>query len=346
MRVDAFVEGPMLWAAFIIFIACVFLRITFFLVTVLKAGNQQNGIASEPLTVIFRSLVPFHMGLLRKPIYAVLRYVFHLCLFVVPIWLTGHIMLWSESRFGWEWISLPDPWADWMTIILLCIAGYFFLRRLLVKEIRQQSSTSDFFLLFVTSIPFLSGYFVTHGTLDGLGFLGNHIRTIHVLSAELMLVVVAFLFCRTRLDSEKCTGCATCESVCPTGTLDYADEGKIRNFYYRTSQCISCGACVKVCPEAAADLAHEIRFYNIFMPFSKEKIRSVELAVCKGCGILFAPEPLLNRIDRDIADDYRRYCSKCKKTQLAANFYTPASLQNQGKDEEVARSTTPESTLA
>jgi len=45
---------------------------------------------------------------LKKPIYAVVRYIFHICLIAVPVWLSGHIALWEESRFELNWRALPD----------------------------------------------------------------------------------------------------------------------------------------------------------------------------------------------------------------------------------------------
>jgi len=62
---------------------------------------------------------------LKKPIYAVVRYIFHICLIAVPVWLAGHIALWEESRFELNWRALPDAWADWMTLLLLGLAIYF-----------------------------------------------------------------------------------------------------------------------------------------------------------------------------------------------------------------------------
>jgi len=317
----SFIEGPLLWTAFLIFVIGMSTRAIFFLTAVLKAGRPEKGPGSSIFALAFRSFFPFHMVAINKALYTMLRYLFHICLFVVPIWLIDHVMLWSESRFGWEWTPLPDPWAEAMTIIFLCLAGYFLLRRILFPAVRRNSSASDFILLIISVIPFLSGYFLTHNTPDALGLLDNHMWTIHVLSGEGMLVVAAFLFFRTRLNRERCTGCTACVTSCPSGTLEFRDEGKIRTFSYSLSRCICCGSCIKACPENAAEIRHEISPRNLFRPFSKNDIRHVELAVCEGCGALFAPELLLDRVSKTIVDDYSRYCSTCKKTELAANFY-------------------------
>ena len=89
------------------------------------AETHQRSGPGYYLATFGRFFIPFHKAVAKKPGYALLRYVFHLCLFVVPIWLGGHIVLWSESRFGWDWKSLPDSWADWMTLLVLAAALFF-----------------------------------------------------------------------------------------------------------------------------------------------------------------------------------------------------------------------------
>ena len=79
-----------------------------------------------------------------------------------------------------------------MTIILLAIAIFFLLRRIFSADIRLLSTFSDYFLLVVTALPFLTGYFLTHGTVDSIGFLGDNIQLIHMLSGELMLILIPF----------------------------------------------------------------------------------------------------------------------------------------------------------
>jgi nitrate reductase gamma subunit len=128
----------------------------------------------------------------KNPVFIICVYLFHICLIVVPIWLAGHISLWEESRFGWSWSSLPDKWADWMTLLVFAIAIYFILRRALSPDLRIITTFADYLLIAVTVLPFLTGYFLTHGTLDSIKFLGDNMRLFHVLSAELMLILIPF----------------------------------------------------------------------------------------------------------------------------------------------------------
>jgi len=101
-------------------------------------------------------------------------------------------MLWEESRFEWYWASIPDGLADWMTLIFIAIALFFLLRRIFSADIRLISGVSDYILLIVTALPFLTGYFLTHGTLDSIGFLGDNMTILHMLSGELMLILIPF----------------------------------------------------------------------------------------------------------------------------------------------------------
>ena len=79
-----------------------------------------------------------------------------------------------------------------MTLIFLGIALFFLLRRIFSADIRLISTFSDYLLIFVTALPYLSGYFVTHGTLDNVAFLGENMQLIHMLTGELMLILIPF----------------------------------------------------------------------------------------------------------------------------------------------------------
>ena len=136
MDLSLFAEGPLLWIVFLLFLAGVTARLVFFGIKILTSpkGDQARWGFSVP--IFGRFLLPFHKAIAKKPLYAVIRYVFHLCLFIVPIWLGGHVMLWEESRLGWSWSSIPDKLADWMTLLVIILAAFFLARRLVWHEAR------------------------------------------------------------------------------------------------------------------------------------------------------------------------------------------------------------------
>jgi nitrate reductase gamma subunit len=194
MNLDAFAEGPLLWIAFLVFIVGTLIRMAQFIFVAKKKDKPFYNYFSMKyiLATLARWLLPLNVDVKKNPAFIVCVYLFHLCLIVVPVWLAGHVSLWEESRFGWSWSSLPDKWADWMTLLLLAISIFFILRRALLPDLRIITTFADYLMILVTALPFATGYFLTHGTLDSIAFLGDNIRLLHVLSAELMLILIPF----------------------------------------------------------------------------------------------------------------------------------------------------------
>ncbi|MEE9418035.1 MAG: hypothetical protein V3W43_01075 [Desulfatiglandaceae bacterium] len=190
----SFVEGPLLWLAFLIFILGSLIRAAMFLSVSTKKDKiiYQHFSWKYVFATLVRWILPLNKDLAKNPVFSILGYIFHICLIIVPIWYASHITLWEESRFEWSWSSIPDEMADWMTLIFLAIAIFFLLRRIFSADIRLISTFSDYLLLIVTALPFLTGYFLTHGTLDSIGFLGDNMQLLHMLSAELMLILIPF----------------------------------------------------------------------------------------------------------------------------------------------------------
>ncbi len=190
----SFVEGPLLWLAFIVFIVGSILRVAMFFFSSLKRDTiiYQHFSWKYIFATLVRWVLPLNKDVVKNPVVTILGYIFHLCLIIVPIWYSGHITLWEESRFEWSWSSIPNGLADWMTLVFLAIAIFFLLRRIFSADIRLISTFSDYFLLVVTALPFVTGYFLVHGTLDGVGFWGDNMQLIHMLSGELMLILIPF----------------------------------------------------------------------------------------------------------------------------------------------------------
>ncbi len=189
-----FVEGPLLWIAFLTFFIGSILRAALFLSVSRKRDKiiYQYFSWKYVLATFGRWLLPLNKDIAKNPVFTTLGYMFHICLIVVPIWFSGHISLWEESRFEWSWTPIPDGLADWMTLIFLAIALFFLLRRIISADIRLLSTFSDYLLIVVVALPFITGYFLTHGTVDNIGFLGENIQLIHMLSGELMLILIPF----------------------------------------------------------------------------------------------------------------------------------------------------------
>lgn len=191
MRLYAFVAGPLLWASFAVFIIGLAVRIGMFL----RDSSQKDKIIYQYFNwkyVLFtfgRWLLPINRTVAKAPAFAFLVYIFHFCLIIVPVFLQGHIILWEESRFQLSMPTLPPLLADLMTLALVAIAALLLLRRVLSQDVRLLSTVSDYALLIITVLPFLTGFFLTHGTLDTV-LSRYYMQIIHMLSGELMLVMI------------------------------------------------------------------------------------------------------------------------------------------------------------
>ena len=194
MDLSSFAEGPLLWIAFLVFIIGTLIRMAQLLFVARTKDKPFYTYFSIKyiLATLARWLLPLNVDVKKNPVFIICVYLFHLCLIVVPIWLAAHISLWEESRFGWSWSSIPDKWADWMTLLLLAIAVFFILRRALSPDLRIITTFADYLMIVVTVLPFATGYVLTHGTLDSIKILGDNMRLLHVLSGELMLILIPF----------------------------------------------------------------------------------------------------------------------------------------------------------
>jgi heterodisulfide reductase subunit A len=55
------------------------------------------------------------------------------------------------------------------------------------------------------------------------------------------------------VDEEKCTGCGTCEILCPFGAISLTEDGKA---WVTSALCKGCGVCRASCPEMAMTVPH------------------------------------------------------------------------------------------
>jgi Fe-S-cluster-containing hydrogenase component 2 len=49
------------------------------------------------------------------------------------------------------------------------------------------------------------------------------------------------------VDQEKCTGCGTCEEVCPVEAINVESDKAVVD----EETCVDCGSCIEECPEKA-----------------------------------------------------------------------------------------------
>jgi nitrate reductase gamma subunit len=183
-----FASGPLVWIAFIVFIG----GMVYQLVTLLKSAKKDKVIypymsAKYGLRSLFHWIIPFASTNMRKRYETtIVTFAFHLCLILVPIFLTAHVAMVSFA-WGAKWGTLSDGAADWMTILVVLAAIFFLVRRWMLPEVRFVTYASDYLLLAIAAAPFITGFMAHMQWFDY-----ETMVVIHMISGAVMLMAIPF----------------------------------------------------------------------------------------------------------------------------------------------------------
>jgi len=184
-----FLKGPMVWIAFIVFLCGSIYRVSSLAVL---AKRDRVVYPYLSLKYAFRSflhwLVPFGSRNMRlHPWMTLFAFVFHIGIFILPIFLYPHIVLWQQA-WGIRWWSLPENVADIATIIMILCCMFFLLRRIFAPEVRLVTYASDYLLLAIVAAPFVTGFMAFHQIIEPY----RVIVSLHMLLGEIMLMAIPF----------------------------------------------------------------------------------------------------------------------------------------------------------
>lgn len=184
-----FLMGPMVWIAFLIFILGLVVK----LVMIIKDVNARESYIYSYMTwkhslrSIFAWLIPFFpQSTKQSPVFYFISYLFHLLLFIVPIFLMSHIVLFNEA-FQVSWIALDDRLADILTLVVIFALVFFAIRRQTLPEVKYLTSFTDYILILIVALPFITGFLAYHQF-----FLYRWVTIAHVISGEIMLIAIPF----------------------------------------------------------------------------------------------------------------------------------------------------------
>lgn len=184
-----FIMGPMVWISALVFL----FGLVFKLVKIiLEIREKENFIFSYmSLKYSLRSigawLIPFYPESTKlHPVFWGISYLFHVLLFAAPLFLASHIILLDEA-FQISWPALNDGVADIFTLLVILALVFFGVRRVVVPEVKFLTSFMDYILLILVMLPFLTGFLAYHQI-----FLYKWIMIAHILSGELLLIVIPF----------------------------------------------------------------------------------------------------------------------------------------------------------
>ncbi|MGD8252400.1 MAG: nitrate reductase [Desulfobacterales bacterium] len=184
-----FLTGPMAWIAFIVFFGGILYRFG----SRAALAKKKDAVIYEywslrhALRSIAHWIVPFaSTNSKNHPVLSLVTFIFHVLIFVVPLFLFAHIALFHEA-FGISWWFLPDAVADALTVAVIGACLFFFVRRLTRNEVRYLTTPSDYVILLIVVAPFLSGFWAYHH-LPGYAAM----TLLHIFSGEVLLMAIPF----------------------------------------------------------------------------------------------------------------------------------------------------------
>jgi ferredoxin len=92
--------------------------------------------------------------------------------------------------------------------------------------------------------------------------------------------------------SVRCTACGACARVCPSGALQFYNDGDQHfRLTFQAWSCIACGACTRLCEPNAIEMRNSATFHQLFGDEATQLLISGDLARCQHCQTLFAARP-------------------------------------------------------
>lgn len=185
----AFITGPMVWVAFIVFVSGCLYRILSLLLTAHKKEHYLFSYMSFKygLRSVMMWMIPFAtVNMRRQPVMTGVSFVFHVCLVLAPVFLLSHVVL-LEEAWNLSWFALDDGTADVMTVLVILSCLYFAYRRIRVPVVRYVSSAQDYVVLAMVALPFLTGFLAYHQVCCYQLML-----SLHIVSGEVMLMAIPF----------------------------------------------------------------------------------------------------------------------------------------------------------
>jgi len=126
------------------------------------------------------------------------------------------------------------------------------------------------------------------------------------------------------VDTDKCTLCLSCVSLCPSGALlDNEDMPQLR---FQEDACLQCGVCTRACPESAISLQPQLDLSDAAL--SQRVLHEEEPFACISCGGLFGVKSSVERIIGILADkhpmftgsDNAKLIQMCDTCRVKAQF--------------------------
>ncbi|WP_394196990.1 4Fe-4S binding protein [Litoreibacter albidus] len=129
------------------------------------------------------------------------------------------------------------------------------------------------------------------------------------------------------VDTDACTLCLACVSLCPSGALvDNPDMPQLR---FQEDACLQCGLCSNVCPEDAITLQPQMNLTDAAL--SQEVLNEEEPFACVECGSLFGVKSTVEKIMEKLAGNHAMFANSAtsRMIQMCDNCRVQAQFHSQ-----------------
>jgi len=107
------------------------------------------------------------------------------------------------------------------------------------------------------------------------------------------------------VDTDACTLCLACVSLCPSGAL--GDNPDLPQLRFQEDACLQCGLCTNVCPEKAITL--EPQFDLTDAAYTQKILNEEEPFACVECGTLFGVKSTVEKIMEKLAGNHSMFAN-------------------------------------
>lgn len=128
------------------------------------------------------------------------------------------------------------------------------------------------------------------------------------------------------VDTDACTLCLSCVSLCPSGALN--DNPDMPQLRFQEDACLQCGLCANICPEDA--ITYEPRMNLTNEALTQVVLNEEEPFACVECGALFGVKSTVERIVEKLAgkhamfatSDAARMIQMCDNCRVNAQYHS------------------------
>ncbi len=189
----AFLTGFMLWLSVGIFLIGLVVRLVLY---IKGLSWQLDRVAYGEYPVqgfkgavrsIFRWLLPFGtQGWRKQPFMTIIFFGFHFGAVLIPLFLLAHNEI-LKATIGFSLFTLNPTFADILSWAVVISAVLMVLRRIALPEVRILTTSYDYFILFLSAAPFITGLLARYQVGDYSFWL-----TLHIICGEALLIAIPF----------------------------------------------------------------------------------------------------------------------------------------------------------